>query len=63
MITLTFYKGLRGSAKGYEYKRDADSANTLKEVTTSELRLVGKINHEIFYIAQWLPPNNKADIK
>ena len=56
---------MRGSVKGYEYKTETDSANALREATTREceLLLVGKTNHEIFNIPQWLPPNIKVDIK
>ena len=32
-------------------------------MTTKNLNLAGKINHDIFDKPQWLPPNLKIDIK
>jgi hypothetical protein len=48
---------------GYEYKTNTDTTNILREATTKDLHLVGKLNHGIFNIPQWLPPNVKIDIK
>jgi len=62
-MTPKSYKELRGTSNGYEYITNTDSTDALKNATTSELHLVGKIYHEIFNIPQWLPPNVKVDIK
>jgi hypothetical protein len=61
--TLMSYKELRGLAIGYEHKSDTDTGNILRDVTTKDLHLVGKLNHEKFNIPQWLPSNVKIDIK
>ena len=34
----------------YDYKTDTDAINKLRDVTTTDLHLVGKINHGIFNI-------------
>ena len=62
-MTSESYKKLRGLAIGYEYKKDTDTTNILREVTTSALHLIGKISREVFNIPQWMPPNLKIDIK
>ena len=62
MAPMSHYK-LRGLAIGYEYRTDTDATNILRDVTTKDLHLVGKTNHEIFIIPKWLPPNVKMDIK
>ena len=63
LMTPMSYKQLRGMTIGYEYKTNTDTTNILREATTKDLHLVGKLNHEIFNIPQWLPPNVKIDIK
>ena len=44
------YKLLRSITIGYEYKTDTDTGNMLRDATTKDLYLAGKINHETFYI-------------
>ena len=61
-MTPKSHKKLRGLAMKYQYKMDTNTVNTLRAVTTSDLHLVRKINHEIFNIQQWMPPNVKIDI-
>ena len=46
------HKLLRGMAIGYGYKTDKNTSNILRDATTKDLHLVGKINHEIFNIRQ-----------
>jgi len=41
---------------------DSDNTNILRKVTTSDSHLVGKIDHKIFNIPQWMLPNIKIDI-
>jgi hypothetical protein len=43
-------KKLRSMTIGYEYKTNTDSSNILREATTKDLHLVGKLNDEIFNI-------------
>ena len=50
-------------AIGYKHKTSTDTSNILRDVTTKDLHLVGKINHEIFNITQYLPPKVKIDIQ
>ena len=52
LMTPKSYKELRGTSNGYEYITNTDSTDALKNATTSELHLVGKIYHEIFNIPQ-----------
>ena len=59
LMTLGCYKKLRKLAIWYEYKTDSDTSNVLKEATTSDLHLVGKINHEISHIPKWMPLNDE----
>ena len=63
LMTPISYKLLRDMAMGYEYKTDTDKNNLLRNATTRDLHLVGKINHKIVTIPQWLLPNVKIDIK
>ena len=63
LMTPNSYKKLIGIPIQYEYKTDTDITNILKEATTSYLHLVVKINHEIFNIPQWMPPNIRVNIK
>jgi hypothetical protein len=49
-------------AIGYEYKTNIDTGNILRDATTKDLHF-GEINHEIFNVRQWLPPNVQIDIK
>jgi hypothetical protein len=62
-MTPKSYKELRGQALCYEYRSNVDTGGNLSAAVTKEYHLVGKINHEIFNISQWLPPNVKIDIK
>ena len=57
-MTLKSYKECRVSSNGNEYKTDTDTTDALKKAITNELYYVGKINHDIFNIPQWLPSNN-----
>ena len=57
------FKELMGSANEYEYRADAGTTNAHREETISKLHLVGKIDHEIFNVPQWLPPNIKVAVK
>jgi hypothetical protein len=63
LMTPKSYKELRGQAMGYEYRLNVDTDGELTTAVTKEYHLVGKLNHEIFNISQWLPPNVKIDIK
>jgi hypothetical protein len=63
MMTPKSYKELRGQALGYEYRPNVDTDGELTAAVTQEYHLVGKLNHQIFSISQWLPPNVKIDIK
>ena len=60
LMTLMFYKLLRGMAIRYEYKTETHSSNILRDSATIDLQLVGKINHEIPNILQWLPPPSQC---
>ena len=51
-MTPMSHKLLRGFSVGYEYKTNSDSSNILSDVTTKDLHLVRKINHEIINIPQ-----------
>ena len=62
-MTPGSYKLLRGLAIGYEYTTDTDTRSILRDVTTKDLRLVGKINNEIFSIPQWMPSNIEIALK
>ena len=63
LVTPMSHGFLRYLAIGYEYKKDTDTSNILKDATTKDLHLVGKINHEIINKIQGLPPSFKIDIK
>jgi len=63
MMTPKAYKEMRGQSLGYEYRTGVDTDGELTTAVTQEYHLVGKLNHEIFNISQWLPPNVKIDIK
>ena len=63
LMTPMSHELLKGLVIGYEYKTDTDTTNIHRDTTTKGLHLVGKINHEIFNIPPWFPPNIKVDIK
>ena len=63
-MTPVSCKLVRGLAIGYEYKPNTVTINILEDATSKDLHTLGwEINHEIFNIPQWLPPNVKIDIK
>ena len=47
----------------YEYRLDINANGEVNEAVTTENHFLGKLNHEIFNISQWLPPNVMIDIK
>ena len=53
LMTPIVYKLLRCSTIGYEYKTDTDTSNVLRNATTKDLPLAGKINDEMSNIPQW----------
>ena len=59
MMTPKAYKELRGQSLGYEYRSGFDTDGELTTAVTQEYHLVGKLNHEIFNISQWLPPMSR----
>jgi len=52
-----------GVAIRHEQKLDTDTIKILRDTTTKDLPLVGKINLEMFNLPQWLPSNVNIDIK
>ena len=46
---------------GYDYRSNVDTDGELTWAVSKEYYLVGKLNHEIFYILQWMLPNVMAD--
>ena len=63
LITPMSYKKLIGLVMGYDYRSNADADGELTWVVSKQYYLVVKLNHEIFNIPQWMPPNIKIDIK
>jgi hypothetical protein len=63
LMTPMAYKKLRGLPMGYDYRTNVDTDGELTWAVSKEYHLVGRLNHEIFNISQWMPPNVKIDIK
>ena len=62
-MTPMSYKKLRGLAIGYEYRTDTNTSSIIRVLTTKDLHLVGKINHEIFNILNGCLPMLRLIIK
>jgi hypothetical protein len=57
------YKKLRGLTIGYDYRSKVQTDGELTWVVSKEYNLIGKLNHDIFNISQWMSPNIKIDRK